>query len=260
MDSAAEVVLNDAQTSSAVDLAYRVAGLENAGSYGVGARVAVSEAQAVFSPSMACRVLNVIVAFIALLLLSPLLLAIAILVKLSSPGPVIYRQTRVGIDRRAGGSTWWSGRRTIDYGGKLFTIYKFRTMSAGGDPNAQIWATPHDARVTAAGRVLRRYRLDELPQLFNVLKGDMNIVGPRPEQPKIFISLREEVESYAARQRVLPGITGWAQVNQSYDRSVDDVRGKVRYDLEYISKQSVLRDLRILFLTIPVVVFKRGAW
>jgi lipopolysaccharide/colanic/teichoic acid biosynthesis glycosyltransferase len=260
MDSAAEVVLNDAQTSSAVDLSYRVAGLEHAGSFGAGTRVTISEVRSTFSPSTACRILNVIVAALGLVFLAPLLLAIAILVKLSSPGPVIFRQTRVGIDRRSEGSKWWSGRRTIDYGGKLFTIYKFRTMCAGGDPNAQIWATPNDARVTAAGRVLRKYRLDELPQLFNVLKGDMNIVGPRPEQPRIFISLRDEVESYAARQRVLPGITGWAQVNQSYDCSVDDVRGKVKYDLDYIRNQSVLRDLRILFLTVPVVVFKRGAW
>jgi lipopolysaccharide/colanic/teichoic acid biosynthesis glycosyltransferase len=129
------------------------------------------------------------------------------------------------------------------------------------DPSAtvQVWAKPNDARVTTIGRVLRKYRLDELPQLFNVLRGDMNIVGPRPEQPTLFMNLRSEINDYQLRQRVLPGITGWAQINQHYDQCVDDVRRKVRLDLEYLERKSALHDLWILLKTVPVIVFRRGA-
>jgi lipopolysaccharide/colanic/teichoic acid biosynthesis glycosyltransferase len=148
----------------------------------------------------------------------------------------------------------------VDYGGRLFTIYKFRTMRPEAGPTNEVWARPDDDRVTAVGRVLRKYRLDELPQLVNVLRGDMNIVGPRPEQPRIFMDLREQIGGYADRQRVLPGITGWAQINQSYDTSIEDVRRKVRYDLEYIHRQSTMRDLQILMRTVPVMLFKKGAW
>ncbi len=205
------------------------------------------------------RVLNVAAAALALVVTAPLMLLIAIAIKLSSPGPVIYRQTRVGLDRRNEFDSYWQSRRKVNFGGRLFTMYKFRTMTHSDDSLLQIWARPGDARITGVGRVLRKYRLDELPQMVNVLKGDMNIVGPRPEQPKIFASLREQVESYSQRQRVLPGITGWAQVNQSYDTSIADVKRKVKLDLEYIQGQSVWKDLKILFLTVPVMIFKRGA-
>jgi lipopolysaccharide/colanic/teichoic acid biosynthesis glycosyltransferase len=123
-----------------------------------------------------------------------------------------------------------------------------------------VWAKPDDPRVTPVGRILRKYRLDELPQLVNVLRGDMNIVGPRPEQPRIFAELREQIPHYQRRQYVRPGITGWAQVNQGYDDSLDNVRQKVAYDLEYLERHSVAEDLRILARTVPVVVFRRGAW
>jgi lipopolysaccharide/colanic/teichoic acid biosynthesis glycosyltransferase len=205
------------------------------------------------------RMLNVAVASAALILALPLMLVIALAIRLTSPGPVIYRQTRVGVDRRSGvGGNW---RRRVDYGGRLFTMYKFRTMTAApAGMEAQVWATPDDPRVTPLGRVLRKYRLDELPQLVNVLKGDMNVVGPRPEQPAIFMDLREKVGSYSARQRVLPGITGWAQVNHHYDRCVADVRTKVSLDLHYLHNASVAKDLQILARTIPVVVLKKGGW
>lgn len=206
------------------------------------------------------RSVNVGVALALLLLCAPLMLLIAVLVKLSSPGPVIFRQKRVGLDRRSADSGLWKGRRGVNYGGRLFTIYKFRTMRMAADPSPEIWAVPNDSRVTPVGRVLRKYRLDELPQLFNVLKGDMNVVGPRPEQPTIFLDLRERVENYGERQRVLPGITGWAQINQSYDTCVEDVCAKVRYDLEYIRQQSLWTDLRVLARTVPVVIRKYGAW
>jgi lipopolysaccharide/colanic/teichoic acid biosynthesis glycosyltransferase len=221
---------------------------------------AVHEQAAMGAPSRACRALNVFVAAIALVVCAPIMLIVAALVKLSSPGPIIYKQTRVGLDRRTGDGAEWANRRLIDYGGRLFTMYKFRTMRADPSTTVQVWARPGDARVTAIGQMLRKYRLDELPQLVNVLKGDMNIVGPRPEQPKIFLALREQVESYARRQRVLPGITGWAQINQHYDQCIDDVRRKVQLDLEYIERQSVRSDLAILASTLPVMIFKKGAW
>jgi lipopolysaccharide/colanic/teichoic acid biosynthesis glycosyltransferase len=205
------------------------------------------------------RGLNVTVAAVSLVLLMPALLLIALVIRLTSPGPVFYTQTRVGLDRRtAGGGNW---RRQYDHGGRLFTMYKFRTMAeADTSAASQVWATPDDPRITPVGRVLRKYRLDELPQLVNVLRGDMNIVGPRPEQPKIFQALREQVQRYPARQRVLPGITGWAQINQSYDRNIEDVRRKLRYDLEYVARVSAIEDLRIMLRTVPVVVLGKGAW
>ncbi|MBI1722748.1 MAG: sugar transferase [Gemmatimonadetes bacterium] len=223
---------------------------------------AVAKEEAFAEPQEgARRALNVTVALLALILAAPLIIVIAILVKLTSPGPVLFCQARVGLNRRDRGNEGGNSRRRLDYGGKPFTIYKFRTMSAkksSGDD--QVWARPDDPRVTPVGRILRKYRLDELPQLFNVLRGDMNIVGPRPEQLRIFANLREKVDGYAERQRVRPGITGWAQVNSGYDANLDDVRRKVAYDLEFIARRSVMEDLKIMLMTAPVVVFRRGAW
>jgi lipopolysaccharide/colanic/teichoic acid biosynthesis glycosyltransferase len=206
------------------------------------------------------RALNVVAALLGIVLAAPLMAGIAVLVKLTSRGPVLYSQTRVGLDRRSPRPASSNHRRHVDHGGKPFTIYKFRTMRASSHAASQVWAQPDDPRVTRVGRVLRKYRLDELPQLFNVLRGDMNVVGPRPEQPRIFADLREQIHGYHRRQRVRPGITGWAQINNHYDTSLESVRRKVGYDLEYIARQSTLEDLRILLRTIPVVVFKRGAW
>jgi lipopolysaccharide/colanic/teichoic acid biosynthesis glycosyltransferase len=205
------------------------------------------------------RALNVLVAVVGIVLALPIMILVALAIKLTSPGPVIFRQTRVGIDRRTPGIPPGNWRRSVDHGGRLFTLYKFRTMRADSG-RAQIWASPDDPRVTRVGHVLRKYRLDELPQLFNVLKGDMNVVGPRPEQPAIFAELRQEIGRYPARQRVLPGITGWAQVNQHYDQTIEDVKSKVEFDLEYIQRQSVTEDLKILMRTVPTVMFGRGAW
>jgi len=206
------------------------------------------------------RALNVAIALFGLILAAPLMLVIALAIKLTSPGPVLYTQIRVGLDRRNGSAGHPASRRRVDHGGRLFRIYKFRTMRVDTGNSAQVWATPNDHRVTRVGRILRQYRLDELPQLFNVLVGDMNIVGPRPEQPAIFQQLRTQIDGYARRQRVLPGITGWAQVNQHYDQSIDDVKNKVKLDLEYIEKRSVLHDLKIMLRTLPVIIFRQGAW
>lgn len=208
----------------------------------------------------ACRALNVTVAAVGLLAAAPVMLLVAILVKLSSRGPVFYTQPRVGIDRRRGIPTPEQlSRRKYDAGGRVFTIYKFRTMSADSDRAGQVWASEQDPRITRIGRILRKYRLDELPQLWNVLRGDMNIVGPRPEQPGIFQDLRGKVARYEHRQRVLPGITGWAQVNHPYDQCLDDVRRKVEYDLEYIERRSLTEDLKIMARTIPVMVGRKGS-
>ena len=209
------------------------------------------------------RALNVAIAALGLVLALPAMIVIAVLIKLTSRGPVLFIQTRVGLDRRALTGAGGNTRRHVDAGGQLFKMYKFRTMAVPqekADKAKQVWARPDDPRVTSIGRVLRKLRLDELPQLWNVLLGDMNVVGPRPEQPSIFNYLRVQVEGYARRQRVRPGITGWAQINLTYDRSVDDVRQKVAHDLEYIRNQSALQDLKIMLMTPAVMLGRRGGW
>jgi lipopolysaccharide/colanic/teichoic acid biosynthesis glycosyltransferase len=206
------------------------------------------------------RALNVLVAGSGLIFTAPLLLAIAALIKITSKGPIFYVPTRVGLDRRGGRPAPDGFRRQEDIGGRPFRIYKFRTMDAARSSDTQIWARPDDPRITQLGRILRKYRLDELPQLLNVLRGDMNLVGPRPEQPRIFATLRERIDGYATRQRVLPGITGWAQVQHHYDTCVDDVKHKLTLDLEYIQRCSPVEDLKIMAKTLPVVVFRRGGW
>jgi lipopolysaccharide/colanic/teichoic acid biosynthesis glycosyltransferase len=208
----------------------------------------------------ALRALNVAVAAVALVLAAPLMLVIAVAVKLTSRGPVIYRQPRVGLDRRKGrGAEALNHRRKSDFGGRIFTIYKFRTMRQTGDTSRQVWASKDDPRITPVGRVLRAFRFDELPQLFNVLKGDMNIVGPRPEQPAIFANLSEELSHYRRRQKVLPGITGLAQITLPYDQDLNTVRNKVDLDLEYIRRRSVAHDLMIMAKTMPVMVMRKGS-
>jgi lipopolysaccharide/colanic/teichoic acid biosynthesis glycosyltransferase len=208
----------------------------------------------------ATRVVNVIVAFIGLVVASPLMLLVALLVRLTSRGPVLYSQTRVGVDRRYKRNDT-DDRRVKDQGGKPFEMYKFRSMVTDAEADGRaVWAQRKDPRVTPIGGVLRKTRLDELPQLYNVIRGDMNIVGPRPERPTIFAELRKTIPQYHMRQRVKPGITGWAQVNQAYDACLDDVRQKVSYDLEYIQRRSVREDLRIMSMTIPVMLFRQSGW
>ena len=211
----------------------------------------------------ATRLVNVVLAAGLLVLLGPVLLIVALAVKLTSPGPVLYRQTRVGLDRRrrAPQASTSYDRRMQDLGGSVFVILKFRSMYVDAErTTGAVWAQQNDPRVTPVGRWLRRTRLDELPQLVNVLRGEMNLVGPRPERPSIVDRLRNDIRDYQLRQLARPGITGWAQVNQCYDSCLDDVRQKVRYDIEYIDRQGVAEDLRILFRTIPVVFFRRGGW
>jgi len=206
------------------------------------------------------RLLNIIVAAVGIVVTAPLMLAIAIAIKLTSRGPVIYRQPRVGVDRRMSrGPAAINHRRKADSGGRIFTIYKFRTMRTNAAPAPQVWAQRGDPRITPVGRILRKCRLDELPQLFNVLQGDMNIVGPRPEQPEIFRNLSQELGHYRKRQRVLPGITGLAQVSLAYDSCLEDVKKKVDLDLQYIRQRSAAQDLLIMAKTMPVMVMRKGS-
>jgi lipopolysaccharide/colanic/teichoic acid biosynthesis glycosyltransferase len=219
---------------------------------------------------LARRALNLAVAGVSLLLLLPLLVIIAVVVKLSSPGPVVFVQERVGLNRRRRtGQQPLTLRgpsrpdlRRANAGGKLFKMYKFRTMYVAREETGQVWAQKKDPRITPVGRILRSFRLDELPQLWNVLLGHMNVVGPRPEQPEIFRKIRSDMADYSQRQRVLPGITGWAQINNGYDQTYRDVKLKLGYDLEYLERRSSVKDLQIMLKTIPVLlgrkVFFRG--
>ncbi len=188
------------------------------------------------------RLLNFSTAFIAVVLSLPLLPFIALAVKLGSPGPALYRQKRVG------------------RGGKHFYCYKFRTMrqDAEADTGAT-WATDDDPRITRVGKFLRASRLDEIPQLWCVLKGDMHFVGPRPERPEFVEWLSQEVPYYGVRHMVRPGITGWAQVQYKYGNTVEDAREKLQYDLFYIKNASIGLDMLIMFETIKIVLLGRGA-
>jgi sugar transferase (PEP-CTERM system associated) len=188
------------------------------------------------------RGLNFTAALVGLVISLPLLPFIALAVKLSSPGPVFYRQKRVG---RAGAT---------------FYCYKFRTMrqDAEADTGAT-WAADDDPRITRVGRVLRITRLDEIPQMWCVLKGDMHFVGPRPERPEFVEWLSKEIPYYGVRHTVRPGITGWAQVQYKYGNTLEDAREKLQYDLFYIKNASIGLDLFILFQTIKIVLLGRGA-
>ena len=188
------------------------------------------------------RVLNFFVALAGLVISLPLLPFIVLAVKLDSPGPVLYRQHRVG------------------RGGVIFTCYKFRTMRVDAEADTgATWAADDDPRITRVGKFLRTTRLDEIPQLWCVLKGDMNFVGPRPERPEFVEWLSKEIPYYGVRHVVHPGITGWAQVNYKYGNTAEDAREKLQYDLFYIKNASVGLDFLIVFQTIKIVVLGRGA-
>ena len=207
-----------------------------------------------------CRVFNCTIAVLMLIVASPIMLLTVIIIRLTSRGPVLYTQIRVGIDRRWNRTRALHERRREDLGGSPFTIFKFRSMRVDAEVNGQaVWATKDDDRVTPIGKFMRKTRIDELPQLLNVIRGDMNIVGPRPERPSIFVRLREQIDEYPVRQRVRPGITGLAQVSNPYDSCLDDVRRKVYYDIQYMKRQSLGEDIRIMLRTIPVMVFRIGS-
>jgi lipopolysaccharide/colanic/teichoic acid biosynthesis glycosyltransferase len=206
-------------------------------------------------------------ALLLILIHAPLLALIVAAIRITSQGPVIYRQVRIGMNRRSsyrmGGrsSPYYDvyDRRTLDLPGRPFIIYKFRTMvDRAEDGMGPVWAQKNDPRVTFVGRLLRRCRLDELPQLFNILKGDMSLVGPRPERPTFVRDLIREIPEYSLRLRVKPGITGLAQVRQAYDTCLSDVRMKLQHDLEYVRNLSLWNDFLILLRTVGVVLSMKG--
>jgi exopolysaccharide biosynthesis polyprenyl glycosylphosphotransferase len=187
------------------------------------------------------RGIDIVVSFIILFLGLPLWLFVALMIKLDSRGPVFYIQERVGKEE------------------KLFHIVKFRSMDVDAESaSGPVWAFKKDPRITRVGKILRRMRLDEIPQLINVLDGDMSLVGPRPERPFFVEQLSKEIPLYKRRLKVRPGLTGWAQVKHKYDENVADVRIKVQYDLSYIENMSLRMDMKILLNTISVVLLGKG--
>jgi exopolysaccharide biosynthesis polyprenyl glycosylphosphotransferase len=187
------------------------------------------------------RISDVIISFIILVLTLPLNIFVAFLIKLDSKGPILFKQERIGMNN------------------KKFKIYKFRSMYQDAEKNTgPVWSTKDDPRVTRIGKIIRQLRIDEIPQMFNVLKGEMSLVGPRPERPYFVEQLSQQIPYYRRRLKVRPGITGWAQVKHKYDESIEDVKVKLRYDLFYIENMSLRMDIKILARTILVVMFGKG--
>jgi sugar transferase (PEP-CTERM system associated) len=188
------------------------------------------------------RLFDIVFSLLLLLAASPTMIVTAVLIVLESGFPVLYRQERVG------------------QGGRVFRVLKFRSMRTDAEQDGKPrWAASNDDRVTRVGRVIRKLRIDELPQLFNVLKGDMSLVGPRPERPFFVDQLSGEIPFYAARHSVKPGVTGWAQVRYHYGSTVEDAVQKLQYDLYYVKNHSLFLDLVVLFETVGVVLTGAGA-
>lgn len=187
------------------------------------------------------RMSDVIISMFVLLLTLPLNLLVAITIKLDSNGPILFKQDRIGMN------------------GREFKIYKYRSMYKDAEKHTgPVWSTKDDPRVTRVGKIMRKLRIDEIPQFFNVLKGEMSLVGPRPERPYFVEMLSQQLPYYKRRLKVRPGITGWAQVKHKYDESIEDVKVKLRYDLFYIENMSLRMDLKILARTVLVVLFGKG--
>ena len=182
-----------------------------------------------------------LVALIGATLSLPIVLLTAVLVKLESRGPVFYKQERVGKN------------------GRTFVLAKFRSMRVDAEQSGPVWASKGDSRTTRVGRVIRKIRVDEIPQFWNILKGEMSFVGPRPERPHFVAQLAEEIPFYEQRHLIAPGLTGWAQIKYPYGASIEDARQKLQYDLFYIKNQSLILDAIILFETIKIILFGRGA-
>ncbi|MCP4631309.1 MAG: hypothetical protein GY855_00165 [candidate division Zixibacteria bacterium] len=215
------------------------------------------------------RSVDFIGASFGLALALPIFIILPILIKLDSPGPIFFRQLRVGVNRRNGNrrsvrintlsETRNQDRRRENQFGRLFSIYKFRTMRQDAEKHSgPIWASKNDPRITNLGRFLRHTRLDEIPQLINVIRGEMSLVGPRPERPFFVDKLRKEINSYESRLKVKPGITGLAQVEHGYDQDIEDVKKKVSYDLQYIRQLTILRDFKIMLKTVTVMIAGKG--
>ncbi|RKX26535.1 MAG: sugar transferase [Candidatus Zixiibacteriota bacterium] len=217
------------------------------------------------------RGLDILGASVGILLSLPILIVVAILIKFDSRGPVFYTQLRVGENRRRRNRRYHQRSDSVDHRsrerrrdnnmGRLFKVIKFRTMVNDAEKKCgPVWATKNDSRITRIGRFLRRTRLDEFPQFINVLKGDMSLVGPRPERPNFVADLSTRINNYTDRLDVKPGLTGLAQVETGYDSDFDSVIKKVDLDLEYIRTWSLWADIKILMRTVIVVITGRGAY
>lgn len=209
------------------------------------------------------RSLDVLISGVGLVAASPILLLVALLIKLDSRGPIFYVQERIGLNRRRsrdGGP--FSGRdmRQVDTFGRPFRMYKFRSMVVDAERHTgPVWAAAKDGRITRLGKFLRKTRLDETPQIWNVLRGDMSLVGPRPERPAFVTSIAEKLPEYPIRYQRLPGITGLAQVKSRYDSSIETVNRKLQYDLYYVRHGRLLLDLKIMAATVKVMARGEGA-
>ncbi|WP_277656458.1 exopolysaccharide biosynthesis polyprenyl glycosylphosphotransferase [Seleniivibrio woodruffii] len=186
------------------------------------------------------RITDIFLAVIGLTISLPLLLIAAVMIKIDSKGSILFSQTRTGKN------------------GKPFTIYKLRTMRQDAEKDGAKWASQNDSRITPVGNFLRKTRIDEIPQMYNVLIGNMSFIGPRPERPEFDRELSKEIPYYMLRYLIKPGLTGWAQVNYGYGASVEDSKMKLKYDLYYIKNYSFFLDLRIIFKTILIVLFRKG--
>jgi exopolysaccharide biosynthesis polyprenyl glycosylphosphotransferase len=182
-----------------------------------------------------------LVALIGAILSLPLVVLTAILIKADSRGPVFYKQERIGKN------------------GRPFVLTKFRSMKLDSEKAGPVWASKGDERTTRVGRIIRKIRVDEIPQFWNILRGEMSFVGPRPERPHFVAQLAEEIPYYEQRHLIAPGLTGWAQIKYPYGASVEDARQKLQYDLFYIKNHSLFLDALILFETIKIILFGRGA-
>jgi exopolysaccharide biosynthesis polyprenyl glycosylphosphotransferase len=187
------------------------------------------------------RLMDIVLSFILILVSLPVTFVTAVAIKLESKGPIFYKQERSGLN------------------GKAFKIYKFRSMVTDAEKlTGPIWSMKDDPRITKVGKFIRRVRIDEIPQVINILKGDMSFVGPRPERPFFVEKLSQEIPLYKRRLKVRPGVTGWAQVKHKYDESIEDVKVKLRYDLFYIENMSLRMDFKIIIRTVFVVLFGKG--
>jgi lipopolysaccharide/colanic/teichoic acid biosynthesis glycosyltransferase len=221
------------------------------------------------------RVADIVISLLLIAILWPVMLLVAVLVRVTSPGPVIFKQTRVGLNLRAGDDRRCAasgppdeleerrqaqedrrGNRTY---GRHFTLYKFRTMRRDAEKNGARFASKNDVRITPIGRLMRKTRLDELPQLWNVLRGEMSLVGPRPERPEFVADLSREIPNYLHRLGLKPGLTGVAQIVNGYDNEIEGFQRKVAFDVLYLQNCCLWNDLKILFRTIGVVITGSGA-
>jgi lipopolysaccharide/colanic/teichoic acid biosynthesis glycosyltransferase len=205
------------------------------------------------------RTLDISASVVGLVFFAALLPILAVLIRLDSRGPVFYRQSRVGINRRRRGEGGVTNRRKVSQPGRPFEIIKLRTMTVNAEANGPQWASRNDSRITRVGHFLRKTRLDELPQFWNVLRGDMSLIGPRPERLVFVRQFAAEVPHYYDRLLVKPGLTGLAQVRNGYDTDALSVHRKVYYDREAIRRAGLLMDLKILLATVSVVIKGDGA-